>query len=84
MRIRVAALSCLLNSAALWAGSDFEQGLQLEKQIQIYQARASFQKALAADPSVPGVAEHTAWFLFLNGFHDEECLTLIRKAAPKS
>lgn len=84
MRIQVAALSCLLNSAALWAGSDFEQGLQLEKQIQIYQARASFQKALAADPSVPGVAEHTAWFLFLNGFHDEECLTLLRKAAPKS
>jgi hypothetical protein len=28
------------------------------------------------------VAEHTAWFLFLNGFHDEECRDLLRQAAP--
>jgi tetratricopeptide (TPR) repeat protein len=35
-------------------------------------------------PDAPGVAEHTAWFLFLNGFHDEECLFLLRRAAPKA
>ncbi|NBT91058.1 MAG: hypothetical protein EBT50_09600, partial [Verrucomicrobia bacterium] len=67
-----------------WAGSDFEQGLVFEKCIEIYKAKASFQKALAADQEAPGVAEHTAWFLYLNGFHDEECLTLLRQAAPKS
>jgi len=84
MKILVVACLCLLIPGVLRAESDFEQGLQFEKEIRIYQARASFQKAVAADPSAPGVAEHTAWFLYLNSFHDEECLALLRQAAPQS
>ena len=84
MRLGWLLILGVLGSGTLRAGSDFEQGMQFEKEIEIYQARNSFRKALAADPAAPGVAEHTAWFLFLNGFHDEECLALLRQAAPKS
>jgi Tfp pilus assembly protein PilF len=84
MRLGWLLILGVLGSGTLRAGSDFEQGMQFEKEIEIYQARNSFRKALAADPAAPGVAEHTAWFLFLNGFHDEECLALLRQATPKS
>ena len=64
------------------AGS-FEDGLEAEKSLKLYEARDCFRKALKENPDAPGVAEHTAWFLFLNGFHDEECVTLFRQAGSK-
>jgi tetratricopeptide (TPR) repeat protein len=66
------------------ADTAFARGEKAEKQLRIYEARALFRQALKETPDVSGVAEHTAWFLFLNGFHDEECLNVLRRAAPKS
>jgi hypothetical protein len=67
----------------LWAGSEFEQGLDAEKNLQLYEARDHFRAAVKEGPDTPGVAEHTAWFLYLNGFHDQECVALFRLAGPK-
>ena len=59
----------------------FEEGIQAEASLQLYEARDLFRQALQDAPDAPGVAEHMAWFLFLNGFHDEECRDLLRRAA---
>jgi tetratricopeptide (TPR) repeat protein len=64
--------------------STFTRGEKAEKQLNIYEARDLFREALRENPAASGVAEHTAWFLFLNGFHDEECVLLFRQAAPKA
>jgi len=66
------------------ADTAFARGEKAEKQLRIYEARDLFRQALRETPGAPGVAEHTAWFFFLNGFHDEECLDVLRRAAPKS
>jgi len=68
--------------AAVEAATPFERGLQAEQELRIDEARDLFREALAENPDTPGVAEHTAWFLFLNGFQDEECRDLMRRAAP--
>jgi Flp pilus assembly protein TadD len=74
----------LLCGRAVEAATPFERGLQAEQELRIDEARDLFREALAETPDTPGVAEHTAWFLFLNGFHDEECRDLLRKAAPQA
>jgi tetratricopeptide (TPR) repeat protein len=66
------------------ADTAFARGEKAEKQLRIYEARDLFRQALKETPDASGVAEHTAWFFFLNGFHDEECLHVLRLAAPKS
>ena len=66
------------------ADTAFSHGEKAEKQLRIYEARALFRQALRETPDASGVAEHTAWFFFLNGFHDEECLHVLRRTAPKS
>lgn len=66
------------------ADTSFELGEQAEKELRIYDARDLFRQALRENPDAPGVAEHTAWFLYLNGFHDEECRDLLRRARPKA
>jgi tetratricopeptide (TPR) repeat protein len=73
-----------LAGAPTLAGTTFGRGEQAEKELRIYEARDLFRQALAENPNAPGAAEHTAWFLFLNGFHDEECRDLLRRAAPNS
>ncbi|MFY8221921.1 MAG: tetratricopeptide repeat protein [Pirellulales bacterium] len=77
-------LSFTFNGAAAEAAATFERGLQAESELRIDEARDLFRQALLETPDAPGVAEHTAWFLFLNGFHDEECRDLLRRAAPQS
>ena len=64
------------------AATTFDRALQAEQELRIYEARDLFRQALDERPQTPGMAEHTAWFLFLNGFHDEECRDLLRRAAP--
>ena len=66
------------------AATPFELGEQAEKELRIYDARDLFRQALRETPAAPGVAEHTAWFLYLNGFHDEECRDLLRQAMPQA
>ena len=68
--------------AAAEATRPFARGLQAEQDLRFYEARDLFRQALAETPDAPGVAEHVAWFLFLNGFQDEECRDLLRRAAP--
>jgi tetratricopeptide (TPR) repeat protein len=81
--MRKLMLLAALLSTHVWAGSEFEQGLEAEKNLRLYEAREHFRAAVKESPDTPGVAEHTAWFLFLNGFHDEECVALLRLAGPK-
>ena len=78
-------MSQLLRIAARWGGlvslvvavsalaAPFEEGLEAEKQLRLYEARDLFRQAVRDDPDAAGVAEHIGWFLFLNGFHDDEC-----------
>ena len=62
----------------------YQRGEQAEKELRIYEARDLFRIALREQSQSKGAAEHIAWFLFLNGFHDEECRDLLRKTAPKA
>jgi Flp pilus assembly protein TadD len=66
------------------ADTAYTRGEKAEKELRIYEARDLFRIALREQPQPKGVAEHIAWFLFLNGFHDEECLTVLRQAAPQA
>ncbi|MBL6829943.1 MAG: tetratricopeptide repeat protein [Pirellulales bacterium] len=84
-------MSQLLRIAARWGGlvslvvavsalaAPFEEGLEAEKQLRLYEARDLFRQAVRDDPDAAGVAEHIGWFLFLNGFHDDECRELLRR-----
>ena len=84
-------MSRLLRIAARWSGlvslvvavsalaAPFEEGLEAEKQLRLYEARDLFRQAVRDDPDAAGVAEHIGWFLFLNGFHDDECRELLRR-----
>ena len=86
MILRLITIFCVgmlsLIGAAVEAATPFERGLQAESELRIDEARGLFREALAENPDTPGVAEHTAWFLFMNGFHDDECRDLMRRAAP--
>ncbi len=73
-----------LAAAPAEPAATFNQGVQAEQELRVYEARDLFRQALEANPDEPGAAEHTAWFLFLNGFHDEECRDLLRRAAPQA
>ena len=65
-------MSRLLRIAARWSGlvslvvavsalaAPFEEGLEAEKQLRLYEARDHFRQALRDDPDADGVAEHTA------------------------
>lgn len=75
-------LSFMFVDASAEAATSFERGRQAENELRIDEARDLFRQALQETPDAPGVAEHTAWFLFLNGFQDEECRDLMRRAAP--
>jgi len=88
MTHRLFATLCLgmltLIGASAEATTPFAQGLQAEEELRIYEARDLFRQALQETPDAPGAAEHVAWFLFLNGFQDEECRDLLRQAAPNA
>jgi tetratricopeptide (TPR) repeat protein len=81
----LAAMSCLAGLALAGGRADaatlFERGLEAERELRIDEARDLFRQAVAVAPDAPGVAEHTAWFLYSNGFHDEECRDLLRRAS---
>ncbi|NDE85826.1 MAG: hypothetical protein EB056_07400, partial [Verrucomicrobia bacterium] len=86
----LALVLCLVGAGGLHASTEsassakeYEEGLAAENRIEIFQAKNHFLKAMAHDPGVPGAGEHVAWFLFLNGFHDRDCLRLMQGAAPK-
>lgn len=42
------------------AATPFEQGMQAESELRLFEARDLFREALREDPDAPGVAEHTA------------------------
>ena len=86
----LALVLCLVGAGTLHASmessssaKEYEAGLVAENRIEIFQAKNHFLKAMAGDPGIPGAREHVAWFLFLNGFHDRDCLRLMKEAAPQ-
>lgn len=64
------------------AKDHYRMGLRAEERLDIFGAREHFREALRAQPQLPGLREHTAWFLYLNGFHDRECLGLFEECLP--
>jgi len=64
------------------AESAFEKGLAAEARLDLFGARGHFREAIGSNPEVGGWKEHTAWFLYINGFQDRECLALFREVLP--
>jgi len=62
----------------------FKRGLSAEARLDLFGAREDFRKAIEIDPNLMGLLEHTAWFLYLNGFHNPECLRLFEECLPRS
>ena len=60
----------------------FQRGQKEADQLDLFGARVDLSKALESAPSLPGLREYTAWFLFLNGFHDRQCLELFKSLLP--
>lgn len=58
------------------------QGDWFEARLDLFGAREFYRQALVTNPAHPGLREHTAWFLFLNEFHDRECLELFEAVLP--
>ena len=82
LSVLVCLVPLALAGSAVPAATTFERGLEAERELRLDEARDLFRQALQDNPAAPGVAEHAAWFLFLNGFHDEECRDLLRQALP--
>lgn len=62
----------------------FERGQAAEARLDLFGARVDFRKALEMDRSIPGLLDHTAWFYYLNGFHNPECLRIFEECLPKA
>jgi thioredoxin-like negative regulator of GroEL len=62
----------------------FERGQAAEARLDLFGARADFRRALEMDHSIPGLLDHTAWFYYLNGFHNQECLRIFEECLPKA
>ena len=68
-------------SANIEAYETFKQGLELEQELRIFEARDTFREAIAMDPSTPGYQDHYGWFLHIHGF-SEEAVAVFKKALP--
>lgn len=62
----------------------FKRAQSAEARLDLFGAREDFRKAIKIDPNLMGLLEHTAWFLYLNGFHNPECLRLFEESLPRS
>jgi len=84
--ILLLVLPALLVSTVRADGSrdDFKAGQTAEARLDLFGAREDFRNALRKNPSEPGLREHAAWFFYLNGFHDSECLRLLEDARGSS
>ena len=80
-------IALLCSAATVSANPDayevFEQGLELEQQLRIFEARDKFRDAIAMDPGSSGYGNsglmtHYAWFLHYNGFHEEAASVFAR------
>jgi tetratricopeptide (TPR) repeat protein len=59
----------------------FSGGMELEKRLQILEARERFRAALDLEPGNAGYWEHHAWFLTAHGFN-EEAAAAFRRLLP--
>ena len=60
----------------------WRRGREAEGRLDLFGARDLYREALKFHPPQPGLHEYTAWFLFLNEFHDPFCLELFEAALP--
>lgn len=77
------ALLCIAYgvSANTGAYETFKQGLKLEQELKIFEARDTFREAIAMDPLTPGYLDHYGWFLHYHGF-SEEVVAVFKKTLP--
>ncbi len=68
-------------SANTGAYETFKEGLELEQELRIFEARDTFREAIIMDPSTPGYLDHYGWFLHIHGF-SEEAVAVFKKALP--
>lgn len=60
----------------------YHKGLEAERSLDLFVARNQFLKTLEMKPVEAGQREHIAWFLYLNGFHNHQCLELLKEVQP--
>ncbi|MBL7031819.1 MAG: hypothetical protein ISR97_01405 [Nitrospira sp.] len=70
-------------SANTDAYETFKQGLELEQELRIFEARDTFREAIAMDTSTHGYLDHYGWFLHIHGF-SEEAVAVFKKALPSA
>ena len=77
---------CMMSLRSVLAADPdlLHRGIRDERKLDLFGARDCFREALKENPQQPGLVEHTAWFLYLNGFHDNECLGLLEKTRSVS
>lgn len=73
-----------LIAASLGASTAYRRGLKAENTLDLFGARNHFQEVLAHPDSIPGSREHVAWFLYRNGFHDRQCLSLLEQVKTQT
>jgi tetratricopeptide (TPR) repeat protein len=61
------------------SGAAFRKGINAETRLDLFGARDHFREAIRINPGNLGWKEHTAWFLYINGFQDRECLALFEE-----
>ncbi len=79
-------LICMMSLRSVFAADPdlMQRGIQDEQKLDLFGARECFEEALKENPQQLGLVEHTAWFLYLNGFHNNECLELLEKTRSHS
>ena len=75
------ALLCIAHGASANTGAyeRFKQGLELEQELMVFEARDTFRDAIEMDPSNIGYLDHYGWFLHIHGFA-EEAVAVFKKA----
>ena len=61
----------------------FQMGQLDESRTQLLDAREKYRTALQQNPEDETIREHYAWFLYVNGYHDRECLRLLEKSLQR-
>jgi len=64
------------------AADAYLQGVTAESGLDMFGAREHLRRAIVSAPGKPGYKEHAAWFMYINGFHNAECLALFEQVLP--
>lgn len=61
----------------------YQNGLKAERNLDLFGARDHFRVAIQ-NGGQRGWKEHVAWFMYINGFHNRECMRLFEEVLPQA